>query len=70
LRPPGPLDGLRGCDPGKREIGEKERGRGTEDRRKRVEGRIGKWEGKGREGKQHLPRLRLSSGCTPAGIKR
>jgi len=51
-------------------MGEKERGRGTEDGRKRTEERIGKWDGKrggwkGRKekvGKGTFARLRLSSG--------
>jgi len=36
---------LSGCGPGKREMGEKERCRGTEDGRKRAEGRIEKFVG-------------------------
>jgi len=40
--PPEPLAGLRGCG---RWLKRKE-GEGTEDERKRVEGRIGEWEGK------------------------
>jgi len=51
LASPDPLAGLRGCGAGKREMDEKERGRGDRGWEEKVEERIAKWEGKGGEGR-------------------
>jgi len=66
-----PLAGLRGAAPGSGRWGEKERGRGDrgweekgrgEDREMGGEEREGGRGGRRREGKEYLPRLRLSYG--------